>query len=49
MKEMSSKTGVKKRGEGQVPCPDMEKSPIIHARQKTVLEKTGVYQRPLKT
>jgi len=49
MKEMSSKTGVDKTGERQIPRPDLEKSPIIPARQKTVPGKTGVYQRPFKT
>jgi len=49
MNEMSSKTRVEKTGERQIPRPEQGKSSIIHAGQKTVLEKTGVYQRPSKT
>jgi len=46
---MSSKTRVEKTGERQIPSPEQGKSPIIPTRQKTVLEKNGVYQRPFKT
>jgi len=42
-------TRLEKIRNGQVSRPEPENSPIIPARQKTVLEKTGVYQRPSKT
>jgi len=49
MKEKSWKQGVEKIRNGQVSRPEPENSLIIPARQKMVLEKTGVYQRPFKT